>query len=119
MAGGDARKIEIRRKLRRRSTTADEMRLFVVSVAFVGFSRQKVGNVSDANRKTAQSWNKSELKKRNTKLVITCHFGRGIDRIRPVISFDKSHYHKLFIRVYSPLKKGGKSIQIEPIEHFN
>ncbi len=39
---------------RRRSAIADEMRLSVVSVASVAFSRQKVGNAADANRKTAQ-----------------------------------------------------------------
>ncbi len=39
------------------------MRLFVVSVASVAFSYQKAGNASDANRKTAQSWNKLEHKK--------------------------------------------------------
>jgi hypothetical protein len=41
-----------------RSTIADEMRLFFVPVEFVAFSRQKVGNASDANRKTAQTCNK-------------------------------------------------------------
>jgi hypothetical protein len=42
-------------KLRRRSTIADETRFFFVSVASAAFSRQKAGNASDANRKTAQS----------------------------------------------------------------
>ncbi len=70
------KKLKSGEKLRRRSTIADEMRFFFVSVASVAFSRQKAGNVSDANRKTAQSSRKFaqvRAKKRKRKLVITCH----------------------------------------------
>jgi hypothetical protein len=67
-AGGDTRKIQIRRNPRRRSTIADETRFFFVSVASVAFSRQKAGNASDANRKTAQSSRKFALKKENGNL---------------------------------------------------
>jgi hypothetical protein len=45
---GDAQKIKLARNPRRRSTIADEMCLFVAPVASVAFSRQKVGNASDA-----------------------------------------------------------------------
>jgi hypothetical protein len=57
MCFGDAQKIKLARKLRRRSTIADEMRFFFVSVASVASSRQKAGDASDADRKTAQTCN--------------------------------------------------------------
>jgi hypothetical protein len=67
---GETQKIQLARKPRRRSTIADEMRLFFVSVASVAFSHQKAGNASDANRKTAQTCN---TKKR--KQNVGRHFG--------------------------------------------
>jgi hypothetical protein len=57
---GETQKIQLVRKPRRRSTIADEMRLFFVSVASVAFSRQKAGNASERRRKTAQTCNKLE-----------------------------------------------------------
>jgi hypothetical protein len=65
-----AQKIKLIRKPRRRSRITDEMRLFVVSVASVAFSRQKVGNASDANRRSAQTCNNFNTKK-NKKTFLT------------------------------------------------
>jgi hypothetical protein len=61
---GETQKIQLARKPRRRSTIADEMRLFSVPVASVAFSRQKAGNASDRRRKTAQNWTNWNAKKR-------------------------------------------------------
>jgi hypothetical protein len=46
------------------------MRFFFVSVASVAFSRQKAGNASDANRKTAQTCTIFNTKK-NKKTSLT------------------------------------------------
>ncbi len=51
----------------------DEMRLFVVSVASVAFSRQKAGNASDANRKTAQTCTIFNTKKKKQKKQLYAH----------------------------------------------
>jgi hypothetical protein len=59
---GDAQKIKLTRKPRRRSTIADEMRFLFVSAASVAFSNQKAGNASDALPKDG-----SELKQVATK----------------------------------------------------
>jgi hypothetical protein len=57
MPAAKREKLESTRNALGRSTIADEMRFFFVSVAFVAFSRQKAGNASEANRKTAQTCN--------------------------------------------------------------
>jgi hypothetical protein len=64
---GETQKIKLTRKPRRRSTIADEMRLFVVSVASVASSRQKAGNASDALPKDGLKLEQVGTKKKKRK----------------------------------------------------
>ncbi len=76
-AGGDTRKIKIKRKSAEGPTIPADLFLLFACWRFERLSQTKAKVNRLARNKTLRKVRRSSPQKRNSELVITCHFGRG------------------------------------------